>query len=76
MFVARQLRGIRDAHVRFIGGNPAYEAEFLDLLLALGVSATSTHISDLAPPPARRVGMQFKGASAVVTVDPALPLHG
>lgn len=75
-FVSRQMRGIRNAVVRFIGETPDYEAGFLDLLLALGVSAESRRMRDLAPQPKCRIGIQFKGTSAVITVDPSLPLHG
>lgn len=75
-FVSRQMRGVRDAVVRFIGESPEYEAGFLDLLLALGVSAESRRLRNLAPQPKRRIGIQFKGASAVITVDPSLPLKG
>jgi len=73
-FLSRQMHGIRKASVRFLGYHPDYEAELIDLLGAMGVSLSATRVMSVAPEPTRRIGILFRGQSAVLTVDPEKPL--
>ncbi|WP_148292615.1 hypothetical protein [Paracoccus aminophilus] len=66
--LARQLRGMTHAKLRFIGGDPAQERAISDALLALGISSESEHIPDFAPSPQRRYSFRFEGTTAVLTV--------
>ncbi|WP_423210522.1 hypothetical protein [Paracoccus yeei] len=68
VFLAKQLRGITTAQVRFVGTNPAFEEEFTRLVMALGVSVVSDRFGPMVPPPTRQISAQFKGDSAVLTV--------
>ena len=73
-FLSRQMQEIRKASVRFLGHHPDYEAKLMDLLMAMGVALSATRVMSVAPEPTRRIGILFKGQSAVLTVDPAKPL--
>ncbi len=75
-FLSTQLRGVRQARVRFLNGTPGFHLEVIKLLTALGVSATSEHIGMIAPYPKRRFGIRYRGDSAILTVSQDAALMG
>ncbi|MCL4069503.1 hypothetical protein M3484_23385 [Pseudomonas sp. GX19020] len=75
-YLSTQLRGVRQARVRFLAASPAYELEVVELLLALGVSATTERLGAIAPQPRRRFGIRYKDGAAIITVAPDARLLG
>ncbi|NPD15724.1 hypothetical protein HOY34_10975 [Xinfangfangia sp. D13-10-4-6] len=75
-FLSTQLRGVKQARVRFLAGTPEFQLEVIEVLLALGVSATSERMGMIAPYPKRRFSIRYKGDSAIVTVAQDAELMG
>ena len=55
-FIVRQLRGITEAKVLFVGHHPEFEDEFISILLALDISVSSDRTEELVPAPHRSPG--------------------
>ncbi|MDP0930091.1 hypothetical protein Q0601_23195 [Paracoccus onubensis] len=68
--VVRQLRGITEAKVLFVGHHPEFEDEFISILLALDISVSSDHTEELVPAPHRRFSFRFSGSTVAITVAP------
>ena len=75
-FLSTQLRGVKQARVRFLGGTTEFHLEVIEVLLALGVSATTERLGMIAPYPRRRFGIRYKGDSAILTVAQDAALMG
>lgn len=75
-FLNTQLRGVKQARVRFLGGKPEFHLEVIEALLALGVSATSERLAQIAPYPRRRFGIRYKDGMAIITVAQDAALMG
>lgn len=69
-FIARQLRGITEAQVLFVGHHPEFEDEFISILLALDISVSSDRTEELVPAPHRRFSFRFSGSTTTITVAP------
>lgn len=69
-FIVKQLRGITEADVLFVGHHPEFEEEFINILLALDISATINHTEMLAPAPHRQFSFRFSRTKASITVAP------
>lgn len=67
-YLSIQLRGVKQARVRFLTATPEFQLEVIEVLLALGVSATAERLAQIAPYPKRRFGIRYKGDTAIVTV--------
>ncbi|WP_112309349.1 hypothetical protein [Pseudogemmobacter bohemicus] len=62
--------------MRFLGGTPEFHLEVIEVLLALGVSATSESMGMIAPYPKRRFGIRYKEGAAIITVAQDATLMG
>lgn len=74
--VARNLRGVQSARLRFFRTDRELEQELIALFLALEIPTETERIERMAPPPRRRFSFQFRGDEAVITVAPDQPLTG
>lgn len=66
--LAKHLRGMTRAKIRFVGDAPEIEAAIINAIMALGISVESERIADVAPSPQRRFGFRYEGNVAIVTV--------
>lgn len=66
--LARHLRGMETAKIRFLGDAPETEAAIISAIMALGISVESAHIANVAPAPQRRFSFRYEGRTAIVTV--------
>lgn len=69
-FIVRQVRGITEAQVLFVGHHPEFEDEFISILFALDISVSSDRTEELVPAPHRRFSFRFSGSKASITVAP------
>lgn len=75
-YLSTHLRGVAQARVRFLASTPEFQMELIEVLLALGVSATTERLAQIAPWPKRRFGFRYKGDTAIITVAQDAPLLG
>ncbi len=71
--LAKHLRGMTGAKIRFVGDAPEIETAIINAILELGISVESEHIADVAPSPQRRFSFRYEGSLAIVTVALRVP---
>lgn len=75
-FITSNLRGIRQATIRFLGDDHDLERSVISTCLILEDSVKTERLQGMAPYPHRRFSFRYVGNTAIVTVSPSGTLTG